>query len=244
MKSAYMPGQHGAWAMLTVPFALGAFAAGPVWLHAPLFVFWLSAYLFSHPFLQWIKTKNVRRYGGPMLVYGLVLAVSGAALVVFEPGLARWAPLFLPPFLVNVRHARLNRERALANDLAAVVLFGLIVFVAWDAADRKDWGTAGALFALSVLYFTGTVLYVKTVIREKHNPRYYAASVIYHALLPVMAGLLFRSWALVVVSGWLLVRAVWLPRTDPKVRTVGMLEFANAALFTAAALVWAVWHPA
>jgi hypothetical protein len=237
MKSAYLPGQHGAWAMLAVPFLLGAAVSGPVWLHAPLFAFWLSAYLFSFPFLQWIKTKNRRRYGRPMLVYGLALAACGLALAAAKPALLLWAPLFVPLFLVNVRYARLNRERALVNDLAAVVQFGLIIFVAWAAADAADWRKAGTLFALHALYFFGTVLYVKTVIREKHNPRYHAASVVYHALLPAAAAA-FRIWPLALVAVPLLLRAVLMPRANPNVKTVGMLEFANAVLFTIAVLFW------
>jgi hypothetical protein len=239
MKSAYVPAQHGAWAMLIVPFILGVFGIGPVWLHAPLFLFWLSAYLFSHAFLQWVKTNNIGRYGKPMLWYGMMLAAAGIPLVIGKPSLALWVPAFVPLFFVNVRYARKNRERAFVNDLAAVTQFSLIVFVAWAAAGGGDWQTALSLFFLSLMYFTGTIFYVKTVIREKHNPRFYAMSVLYHAIMPAVAAAAFRSWGIALMFVLLIVRAVWMPRTNPLVKTVGLLEFAMATLFTVSVLAWA-----
>jgi hypothetical protein len=35
-KKWIVPKQHGAWAMLIVPFLLGAYAGGFTWLHVPL----------------------------------------------------------------------------------------------------------------------------------------------------------------------------------------------------------------
>jgi hypothetical protein len=239
MNSAYVPAQHGAWAMLFVPFILGVFGVGPVWLHAPLFLFWLSAYLFSNAFLQWVKTNNIGRCGKPMLLYGSVLASAGILLAAVKPSLVLWAPAFVPLFLVNVRYARKNRERAFLNDLAAVTQFSLIIFVAWAAADGGDWQTARTLFFLNLMYFTGTIFYVKTVIREKHNPRFYAMSVLYHALLPAVAAAACRSGWLALMFALLFVRAAWMPRTKPAVKTVGLLEFAMATLFTVSVLVWA-----
>lgn len=240
MKSAYVPNQHGAWAMLLVPFALGVAAAGPVWLHAPLFLFWLSAYLFSFAFLLGVRTKRWEISRRPMLLYGALLVAAGIVLVIARPSLAAWAPLFLPLFLVNVRYARINRERAFANDLAAVVQFHLIIFVALAAAGGGDWGTAKAFFVLSLLYFTGTIFYVKTIIRERHNPRYFAMSVAYHAILPVAAGAAYRSWTLALLFAVLLVRAVMVPRAGWKPKAAGMLEMALAVLFAAGAWHWSL----
>lgn len=238
MRSAYIPNQHGAWAMLLVPFVLGVAAAGPVWLHAPLFLFWLSAYLFSFAFLQGVRTKRWDRTVRPMLLYGSVLAAASLLLVIMKPSLLLWAPVFVPLFLVNIGYARRNRERAFANDLAAVVQFHLIIFIALAVADSGNWTMARTLFALSLLYFTGTIFYVKTVIREKNNPRYYAMSVLYHAMLPVVAGAVFRTWEAAAVFLLMFVRAAWVPRAGLQVKTVGVLEMALAVLFVAATLLW------
>lgn len=234
-KSGYIPNQHGAWAMLVMPFLFGMFASKPVWLHAPLFLGWLLVYLFSYPFLQWLRTKKKRTYIGPMRLYGGLLIPTGVLLIVLEPALARWIPLFIPLFLVNAYFAIRNRERALINDLAAVVQFSLIVFVAYQAGGGTDWTPAVERFALSVLYFTGTVFYVKTMIREKHNRKYYAYSVGYHLAFLIAAALWFPSWLLPPLAV-LLVRAVWSPRAKMSVKQIGMLEFAYSALFACTVL--------
>lgn len=236
MNTAYLPKQHGAWAMLAVPFVLGMAIAGPVWLHIPLFLFWLSAYLLSYPFLQWIKKKDLARYGKPMLLYGVLTGFSGVAVLIGKPSLAAWAPLFVPLFLVNMHFAGKNRERAFLNDLAAVVQFNLMIFVAAAAGKHADWQSVWIGFLLGVLYFVGTIFYVKTMIREKHNPLYWRLSVGYHAVLPVLALAVFRSWLVGLMFVVLLVRAVAVPRVGLRVAIAGMLEFAMAILLTVSVL--------
>lgn len=238
MKKGYIPNQHGAWAMLLLPFGFGMLAAKPVWMHALLFLGWLLAYLFSYPFFQWMRTKKIRLYGKPMLVYGGLLIPVGAFIVVADPALGRWAPLFVPLFLVNGYYAKRNRERSLANDLAAVVQFSLIVFVAYEAGGGNDWRLAAELFAFNVLYFAGTVFYVKTMIREKHNPHYYRLSVGYHFVLFAAAAVWLPAGLLVPLA-ILLVRAVWSPRAKLTVKQGGLLEIAYSALV--ACTVWIVY---
>jgi len=234
-KRGYLPAQHGAWAMLFIPFLFGMFASKPVWLHALLFLGWLLVYLFSYPFFQWLRTKKKKMYVRPMQLYGGLLIPTGVLLLVLEPALARWVPLFIPLFLVNGYYASRNRERALLNDLAAVVQFSLMVFVAYQAGGGTDWMLAAELFGLSVLYFAGTVLYVKTMIREKHNRKYYALSVGYHLALLAAGALWFPHWMLLPLAV-LLVRAVWSPRTQLTVKQTGMLEFVYSALFACTVL--------
>ncbi|EZP78790.1 hypothetical protein H839_02941 [Parageobacillus genomosp. 1] len=58
-KKWIVPKQHGAWAMLIVPFLLGAYAGGFTWLHVPLFVGWFFLYLatYCHDSSLFIKTR-------------------------------------------------------------------------------------------------------------------------------------------------------------------------------------------
>lgn len=235
MKPGFVPNQHGAWAMLVIPFLFGMVAAGPALLHVPLFLGWLLAYLFSFPFLQWIRTKRTKVYAKPMLLYGGLLLPVAALLAVAEPGLARFAPLFVPLLLVNIHYARRNRERALLNDLAAVVQFSLMVFVAFQAGGGGDFRLAAELFALSVLYFAGTAFYVKTMIRERHNVKYYRLSVGYHAALLAVGAAGFHP-ALAAPLAILLARAALLPRMSLTVKQIGMLEIALAVLFACSVL--------
>jgi len=236
MKRGYVPNQHGAWAMLILPFLLGMFAAGPAWPHAPLFAGWLLVYLFSFPLLQWIKTGNKKVYAKPAIVYGTLLVPAGIAVAALKPDLFRYAPLLVPLFLINVYYARRNRERDLANDLAAVLLFCLMVFVAYDAGGGVDRRLAAELFALSFFYFTGTVFYVKTMIREKNNPLYYRLSVGYHLAL-LAAGAFWLPAGMAVPLAVLLARAVISPRAGISVKTGGILEIAWSVMMLCAVLI-------
>ncbi|GFR37516.1 hypothetical protein PRECH8_08120 [Insulibacter thermoxylanivorax] len=234
-KSRYIPKQHGAWAMLIVPFLFGMFSGGAVPLHGLLFCVWLAAYLWSYPCLQWIKTRRLDRWLSPMLIYGSILAGSGTLLAFAAPQLLKWLPLYILLFLVNAWFAKRNQERAFLNDFAAVVLFSLMVFISHELGGGGELRAAAELFLLSLLYFTGTIFFVKTIIREKHNRRFYEYSVMYH-MAALIAGILWYSPFVIIPLALLLLRAIWMPRMDAKIKTVGIGEFIYAVLFAAA--VW------
>ena len=238
MRNHYIPKQHGAWAMLILPLMFGVIASTPAWRHALLFIAWLLAYLFVYAALQWIRTRRNPAWLGPLRLYGGLLLPAGAALLVLEPELVPLLPLAAPFVLVNLYFAKRNRERAFLNDLAAVILFSLMTFAAFRVGDGTDLSLAFELFALSVLYFTGTIFYVKTMIREKHHKAFYWYSVLYHAAFLAVVALRYPA-ALLPAAAALLVRAVVTPRVDPPVKTVGMLEIAYAALVLICA--WAAY---
>ncbi|AHK39360.1 ywiC-like family protein [Bacillus anthracis] len=52
-----IPKQHGAWAMLVIPFLLSVILGKPTIYHIPLFIAWFFIYLATYPFLMYIKQK-------------------------------------------------------------------------------------------------------------------------------------------------------------------------------------------
>ena len=238
MRNLYIPKQHGAWAMLILPLLFGVIASNPSWRHALLFAAWLLAYLFAHAALQWVRTKRKSVWLGPLRLYGGLLLPAGAALLVLEPGLIPLLAFAAPLVLINLYFAKRNRERAFLNDLAAVILFSLMTFAAFRVGNGTDHGLAFELFALSVLYFTGTIFYVKTMIREKHDKAFYWYSVLYHGAFLAVVALLYPP-ALLPAAAALLVRAVVTPRLNPPVMTIGMLEIAYSVLVLICA--WAAY---
>jgi len=231
-KGVYVPNQHGAWSMLILPFLFGTFAARPGWIHVLLFAGWLLVYLFSHVFLQWLRTRKKSIYVKPMYIYGGLLVPIGMLLVALKPSLAWFVPLFVPLLLVNIYYARRNRERAFLNDVAAVVQFSLMVFVAYHAGGGTDWRIAAELFAISVLYYVGTVFYVKTMIREKHNVRFYYYSIAYHLALLAIAAVWLEP-VLLVPPAILAARAILSPRKQLSVMRTGVLEIVYSVLVAA-----------
>ncbi|WP_310829615.1 YwiC-like family protein [Paenibacillus pedocola] len=218
----YIPNQHGAWAMLILPFLFGVAASGGQWIHIPLFACWLLIYLFSFPVLQGVKSGKFKRYEKPLKVYGILLVPLIIYLVIAEPVLLWFVLPLLPLFAVNLYYAKTKNERALLNDISAIAAFCLIIYPVFYVGQGESWRTATELFLLAVLYFVGTAFYVKTVIRERNNITFYYGSVGYHLLFAAAGLFLFPS--LVVPLLILLIRAAIVPKTGISAKHTGMIE--------------------
>jgi hypothetical protein len=209
--------------MLAVPWLAGVQTAGFRWPHLPLLGAWLAGYLFTYYALQAIKTRRLSRFRPQLLLYGPITAVLALVVVTARPQILAYAPLLA----VNAYYARRRRERTLLNDLTSILQSCLIVFVAATVAGTGINQVVPAFTAV-LLYFTGTVLYVKTMIRERENPSYHRASVIYHVLALAVASLLTIPIAAVFVL--LLTRAAVLPRYRLTPKHVGIIEIIAATL--------------
>ncbi|MFF0739301.1 YwiC-like family protein [Streptomyces sp. NPDC004111] len=224
----WLPDQHGAWAMLAVPFAAGTFLGSPTWLHLPLFGAWLLAYVTAFHLQQYVRLRRLSRnpraagrHVRPLLTFGAALAVLGAPLLVVRPWLLVAVAAALPFFAVNTLYAWRNNERALVNGLVAVVPACAVLLVAL----RLGGGTLTDGLepaAACLLCFSGTVLHVKTMIRERRNPRYLYGSVAYHGAA-LVGGVLLSPWYAALFA-LCLGRAVLLPGREVRVRTVGLIE--------------------
>jgi hypothetical protein len=194
--------------MLVLPFASGFLLAEPRWTHLPLFALWIVGYLAFFAVSRWLRSRRRRRDLPPVLVYGAACVPLGLAVVVLDPGLVRWAPLFVPLLALSAWLMVQRRERSLANDASVVVAACLMAPVAFAAGEGADWPALWVVFGVLVAYFLGTVLYVKTMIRERGRRGYVVASVGYHLLGTAAAALVAAAGA---ASWWL--PAVWLALT-------------------------------
>ena len=99
--------------------------------------------------------------------------------------------------------------------------FALLIAVNAVAARRHADRTLAVL-----AYFTGSLLYVKTMIRNRGDRAYRWTSVGYHAVAAAVGAAVGAAvaWPLGVLGGALLVRAAWLPRTSLTPKQVGLLE--------------------
>lgn len=221
-----MPPQHGAWAMLAVPYLAGIIATGFHWTDVPLLAAWLAGYLLSYYAFQALKSRRPGRYRAQLTLYAAIAVPAAAVVVLARPEVLLFAPAYAVLAAVNAWHAYRRRERALLNDIASVAQSCLMALV---VAERP--AAAVPAFVLCLLYFLGTVFYVKTVIRERGNPAYLRVSVGYHA-----AALVAAAW-LGVCSGalfaWLLARAALLPGRGWTPLRTGLVEILNSALLLA-----------
>lgn len=238
----WVPDQHGAWAMITIPALSGVVLAGWEWVHLPLLLFWWVGYFAFQAGALWLKSRRRPRYLPPLRTYALIAAPFGLAVLLLRPQLALWAPLFAPLIAIAVWAAMARRERGLLNDTATVLAAALMVPVTFSAAaplDDARWPWVLVVTGIEFAYLWGTIPHVKALIRERDNPAYHWFSAIYHnvgAAIVVGAAALgsltttpLGGWFLAVTWVGLGVRAAWMPahqhQTGPmRPIVIGMTE--------------------
>jgi hypothetical protein len=230
----WLPPQHGAWAMLGVPYLAGVIAAGFTGWQLVLLVAVLAGYPASYYGLLAVKTRRVDRVGPQLLGYGLLTAAALVPLLVARPAVLSYAPAFAVLAGLNAAFARYRRDRALLNDLAFVVECALLVPVAAAVAGVAA-RAVGIAFLAALLSGAGSVLFVKTMIRERGHAGYRRASLAYHGAALIVATL--AAPVLAVPFGAYLLRAAALPGRRLRPGRVGLVELGGAALLLSALVV-------
>jgi hypothetical protein len=232
--------------MLILPVIAGAVVSGPRWAQVALGACWLVGYLAYHATGRWLRTHRRRRDRTPVLVYGSLAAALGVLTLTLAPHLLRWVPVYVPLLGISLWLTVRGRERSLANDVVTVVAACLMAAVTFDAGDGERWAWLWVVTGILAAYFLGTVLYVKTMIRERGRRAFLRASISYHAVVTVAAGaavLVARmSWWLVATGAALTVRSALGPAVNARrslpVRpaVVGVGEIVASIVVTAVAL--------
>lgn len=198
----WVPNQHGAWAMLVLPWLLGTIlrlrSGEPASHLLPLLACWLTGYVAFYAASSWLKAPAGRRapWLRPLVTAGALAGAFGlVTLALAGPALARWVPAFVPLLVPALVLASRRRERALAGGALTVTAASLMALVAahpdpLSLPSAPDAGAAFAAAAGSFAYFFGTVLYVKTNIRERGSRGYLGASVAWHAAVTLAAAAL------------------------------------------------------
>ncbi|MGW8781860.1 YwiC-like family protein [Streptomyces sp. NPDC055796] len=238
-RNTWLPDQHGAWAMLAVPFLAGTLSAPrPRWAQAALFAAWLLGYAAVFHGQQWLRLHRIARrrpdaaarHVRPALVLGAACAALGLPLAAAHPRLLPAAAAAAPFVAVNTWYAWRGRERAPANGLAAVVpACGMLLVAAGLGGMPAASAWRPALACL--LYFAGTVPYVKTMIRERNSRAYRRGSVAYHAAALAVAAFL-SPWLAIPFAAYL-ARAAALPGRALRPPVVGAIEIACSAALLA-----------
>ncbi|WP_276915003.1 YwiC-like family protein [Aneurinibacillus aneurinilyticus] len=225
-----IPKQHGAWAMLIVPFWLGVMASTFYFGHLFLFIGWLFLYLASYAALMLAKGRQANLYKKWTTIY-----LSLAGLFIFipvwqQPKLIGFGLLLLPFFAVSAYYSAKNCDRALTNDMSAIFIFSSSGAASYFYGANQLDKIGLFLFFICFLFFLGSALYVKTMIREKGNRTYRNVSWGYHGVI-VCAWLLFGEWLVCLAFLPSLFRAYAFYGRKLSILQVGIYEIANSVLF-------------
>ncbi|ABL81187.1 MULTISPECIES: YwiC-like family protein [unclassified Nocardioides] len=251
-RTSLFPPQHGAWAFLGLPLALGFLVGDPAWAWLPLAWAWIAAYPASYFVLSYVRARRPERFRRPLLVWAALFAPAGLAVAVMRPWLLWVALLYLASFAVNLAYARRNRERDLVNDAVFVAQCSGIVVVTGLVGDDPDESMPAGLLAavpdqawllalVCAVVLLGSTLHVKSLLRERRDPRYARASRAFAVACLLASPLLALVWGL--PAGWLLVpgfavlaaRALRRDWSGMRPGTIGMVELGGFVVVLAAA---------
>lgn len=217
--------------MVSVPFLIGMVAGGPNWLHFLLFIGWIGFYLASYPLLQALKRKSDRiRYYRWSAGYFIAAVLFTSAPLLYEPGLLYFAPVFAMLLAVNIRYVLLKAERALANDLCAILSFSMGGGAAYLLGAGGSDATMVGVVLFSFLYFAGSAFFVKTVFRERGHLGWLRCAKGYHATIVLVAGVVWGPWMMLPFI-YALFRTLRYGGHVMRPMEVGIIEIAGAVQF-------------
>jgi hypothetical protein len=196
--------------MLAVPLLLGIAATAASPWHLALAVAAVAGYLAAATTQAWLRARRRPSFMPSLLAYGGVFALAGVILLAAFPALVLALLVVVPAGALVVGGARPGTPRDLVNSLGQAAI--ALVLAPAAAHLSGAWETDAVLRAtlVSAAYLAGTVLVVRSVIRERGNRGFAALSIGFHlALVPAAAVAL--PWPFAVLAAGLAGRAVALP---------------------------------
>lgn len=249
-----LPREHGAWAMVYVPFVLGVAVAGTVNLAVVLLLVATSALFISRESLLvwWRAQKRGRQTQSAadsqrlLLIYLLVAALTGLPLILGYKfyGLLLFGLLGATLLILNGWKATDFEDRTVQSELLAIAGMTMTAPAAYYVASGQ-WGPKTFwLWALSAAYFASSVFYVKLRVSglhakkpdDKQRARWQCA--IYHGfLLASLLALAFtRSLSLFLLIAFapVLARTAWSlfkPSSQLNLKRIGIAEIIYSLIF-------------
>ncbi|MDO4625796.1 MAG: YwiC-like family protein [Pasteurellaceae bacterium] len=221
--------QHGAIVMALMPFLYGMLHAQPIIWHLFLGLAWFSLYLMTYPFLSLFKGRNLDLYRRWSIIYAATSLLFALPALYYNWQVIWFVLAIFPLSFVSIYYTKQKNERALINDLVAILIFAIAGMAAYyfpqRQLDQGLWQTA----LYPSLFFIGTTLYVKSVLRERKNPFYLRLSLIFHWI----CCLIFIPFNLGLASAFIvpLLRAYYVPKQKLSTKQIGLLEMGVSLLF-------------
>jgi len=240
-RDPVVPAQHGAWGFLLLPVVLGIEAGGWELRLVPVVLAWVALYPLSWAFTHVLAAPRPERYRRALALWAAIAAPLLLVSVWLHPWLVWVGLAYLVPFAVNIRFARARRERDPANDLVLVLeCTAAVPVVAGVAATHGTWdppwsamltAPTGLAALCCVLALIGSTLHVKSLIRERRNPRFTTAARGFAlACVPVVgvASILADAGAWLLVAFGLLALRAWVGHVPTwRPARIGLVELAG-----------------
>ena len=246
-----LPREHGAWAMLYVPFAVGALAAGSISIRL-VFLFLSVTFVFiaRESLLGWWRSRSRGQKDDQALKYlAIYLLLAGAFGM---PLLALWQLFWFAPVAIgtlmllafNARQAIQREDRTTASEIIAIAGLTLTAPASHYVARGHLDLTALWLWVLCSMYFASSVFYVKLRVstlnprKETERRESWRLCALYHGFL--LASLLLMAFGgslsllVLVAFAPVLIRSLFYlarPVRRINLKLIGWLEVGYSVVF-------------
>ncbi|ADU31178.1 YwiC-like family protein [Evansella cellulosilytica] len=227
----YIPREHGAWAMLIVPYWIGAITSGFQWGHLLFFLGVFSFYFAQSPLLTYIRNTKKSDVWPSFIVYMIIGGMFTVPYVIIYPHILFIGSVIIALFACNVYFAKTKRERWFINDLIAIVALSSLLPIAHIISGNVLQGHVFTYLFLTVLYFTSSVFHVKSLIREKNNRLFHKWSFAYHIAIVIIT-IYLQYYLIAIVFIITFLKAIAFPKQLlKKPMNIGIVEIINSLLF-------------
>ncbi len=244
-KVSYFPPQHGGWAFLGLPIALGLTVAPWSWLLVTASIAAVAAFPLAHFTTAFIRYPNRDKYKPPLAIWATVFVPFALLTLATNPWLLLVGIAYAVIFAVNVALATHGQERSMLNDTVFIIECVALIPVLWAIGVDQVVGSPPSFFALppavwlamamAFMAMVGSTLHVKSLIRERANPRYRWYSLVWAVASIGVAAIL--GWTLGVNIAavslpfvFLAGRSIALGDTPRKPGVLGMVELVGFIL--------------
>jgi len=226
----FIPKEHGAWAMLIVPFLLGMFASNVTWLHLVFFLGVLSFFFASGPLLTMVRQPKLKLQALPsFFVYVSIGLIFTLPVLYLIPQIIIIGLFIIPFFSLNIIFAKLKKERLFINDVIAIIGLSFLVMIAYFIGNGAIDGRAFMLMLINIIFFTASVFHVKTLIRELGNKSFMIKSNVFHGL--AVGTFVILSMPMIALIFLLSSFKTWFtPKKRYKPIQIGIIEIANSSI--------------
>ncbi len=250
-KKLRLPKEHGAWAMLYVPFILGTIVAGKVSVAGLCLLLSVSALFISREsmLIWWRASRRKRQAQGAdkmMFIYLALAALTGAPLLITYKlfALVPLAVFGILLLMLNGKQAVNLEERSITSEILAICGLTMTAPAAFYVAGGEWTNTAWWLWALSAVYFSSSVFYVKFRVvnlnpnKKEAQRREWQHCAFYHSFL--LVALLFLALtsslelSVLIAFAPAIGRAFWslMKPTQPvNLTRAGVLEIGYSLIF-------------
>ena len=249
-RISYIPPQHGAWAFLALPYAIGLTIAP--WTPALLLLggAWLCAYPVTYFATAAVTYRGRRmRYARPATPWAIGFMACGLPLILVQPWLLIAAVGMTALASASAAFARHHEQRSLYNDGIVIAQCTALVPIMWAvgqgsptfaAAPAIMWGeTTLVAFAL-----TSSTLHVRSFLRGRGDPRIARSAIavpIIALVFILLTSVLTASWSFLLMAipfTYFAIRAVSMQSSHPsKPMVIGLVDLGGFALMVVVAAV-------